>query len=612
MIKAVSELGEYLIKKGGKEPLQILVHDLPKKPRVLSIVLKKVSDGYEYEKIDLEEYRDNYKEKYLYRYGASRGANITPSAIMTDKQTYKDKILYWFSDKNLGILELTDLERIEIRNIERCLEKNQERILDDIKKVLFDLDPKEQKLITLKFRENGSSKYIGDVDVFKKALIRGSTLSYYYKKTHGESRSKNALCSICFEKADEVYGFTSDIFPFYTLDKPGFAPEFNPKNGWKLYPVCQECTLKLEAGKGHIERKLDLSFYGGFRYYLIPKFIFSTDEGTYDKVFDYFEEYARDPSFSQKKTGWIGNLISNEDRIFELLSQEKNVLALNFFFYERPNKKELKILLHINEILPSRLRRLYEIKKEVDNIRLFEENNLKFNFEILYNIFVKSKEKDTSQKYYLDTIRRIFTNRNVDYRLIMEFLIRRIRKNFVNGWNIKELTLGGLMLFTYLHKLKILNNFGGGAESMEKQLPSQALGQNGGDTAEIVNKIFEEFEDFFDSNAKKAIFLEGVLVQKLLRIQYTDRGSTPFVKKLNGLKLDEKKVKSLLPAIQGKLEEYDKNYYRELEKLISDYFVASGKDWNLSNDEISYYFVLGMNLVDLFKSEKKEGGESNE
>ena len=65
--------------------------------------------------------------------------------------------------------------------------------------------------------------------------------------------------------------------------------------------------------------------------------------------------------------------------------------------------------------------------------------------------------------------------------------------------------------------------------------------------------------------------------------------------------------------MQNKLEEYNKNYYRELETVISGYSVSAGNGWRMSNDEISYYFVLGMNLSYLFKTEGKEKeGKENE
>jgi len=138
-----------------------------------------------------------------------------------------------------------------------------------------------------------------------------------------------------------------------------------------------------------------------------------------------------------------------------------------------------------------------------------------------------------------------------------------------------------------------------------------------GERKEIIQKIvsfFIRFGDFFNSDAKKAIFLEGVLTQKLLNIQYQERNTTPFRIKLKGLNLDERQVKKLLPEIQNKLEEYEKNYYRTLESIISKYFVSAGDGWEISSDKISFYFVLGMNLSYIFKAKKENsnGGKENE
>ena len=44
-----------------------------------------------------------------------------------------------------------------------------------------------------------------------------------------------------------------------------------------------------------------------------------------------------------------------------------------------------------------------------------------------------------------------------------------------------------------------------------------------------------------------------------------DKKATPFRTKLHGLKMNEALIKRLLPEIQNKLEEYEKNYYRDLE-----------------------------------------------
>ena len=134
-----------------------------------------------------------------------------------------------------------------------------------------------------------------------------------------------------------------------------------------------------------------------------------------------------------------------------------------------------------------------------------------------------------------------------------------------------------------------------------------------GERKEISQKIssfFSNFGDFFDSDAKKAVFLEGVLAQFLLDAQSQERGgATPFKANLNRGNLDEKEVKKLFPKIQTRLEDYGENNYHPLATIISKYFVLAGSGWRMSKEEISFCFQLGMNLSCLF-GRKKEGEKS--
>ena len=129
---------------------------------------------------------------------------------------------------------------------------------------------------------------------------------------------------------------------------------------------------------------------------------------------------------------------------------------------------------------------------------------------------------------------------------------------------------------------------------------------------EKIKRFFEANKSFFTSDAKKATFLEGVLTQKLLNIQWTDKKATPFRIKLHGLKMSEVLIKRLLPDIQNKLEEYGKNYYRDLESIIAHHFVLSGINWTETNDELSFYFVLGIDMQKLFKNEREDGEQNLE
>ena len=131
---------------------------------------------------------------------------------------------------------------------------------------------------------------------------------------------------------------------------------------------------------------------------------------------------------------------------------------------------------------------------------------------------------------------------------------------------------------------------------------------------EKVEQFFFAFDAFFTTAADKAIFLTGALTQFLLNIQKQEKSSTPFRTRLKGLKMNGEQISQLLPQIQEKLEQYDKNYYRTQETVISKYYLQAGKpeSWKLSLDEMNFIFVLGMNLSNYFKIQKQEGANDEQ
>lgn len=102
------------------------------------------------------------------------------------------------------------------------------------------------------------------------------------------------------------------------------------------------------------------------------------------------------------------------------------------------------------------------------------------------------------------------------------------------------------------------------------------------------------------SPLKRGLFLLGVLTELLLRVQYQNLGNDPFRKTLKGLKMQEKDFKGLLPKVQNKLSEYESydKGKQAIAKEVSKYLLATGDDWNMSIDEMNFYFAAGMNLAD--------------
>jgi len=405
------------------------------------------------------------------------------------------------------------------------------------------------------------------------------------------------------------------------------AGGFDQSQAWKDYPVCQNCALTLEKGKDYLNNSALYRFYG-FSYYVIPK---SVLKSSISEVYEKLTEYHKEGS-NLKLTGKYRNLLDEtQEEIFDCLSEGENSFLINIMIFEKSNN-EFKIQANIEDIFPSRLRDLFKAKDWVDSlienntanshkiipscdVTVFEEGKpikkklTEFSFSNYRYFFNKQEKKDA---YFLDIVRRIFTGKGVSYPFLIWAISGKIRDQFNQGYLTKEPCVRGLLALLYLHKLGLLIDYSQG-NTMTNEQVSVFDSVTPREVAITAERIFNEFKPFFNQDAKKAIFLEGVLAQLLLDIQYRERDkATPFRVKLQGLKLDQRTVQKLLPMIQNKLEEYGKNYYRDLERLISEYMIAAGDKWYLSKDEISYYFVLGMNLAQHFKTKSVETNEGAE
>ncbi|QIB90298.1 TIGR02556 family CRISPR-associated protein [Methanosarcina mazei] len=616
MIEAMKEIGEYALEKENKD-LNEFVSILVENPasnetykHVFCIKLVSCQNSFEFKEIEHQEYSKEKIVKYLYKRGSSNGPDITPTARITEiKKTFSNKIIGWFSKplkEAKPILDDGEIQFLEL--LGKCIKENEEKIISDLEPKVNSVDAKENSILTLILEENDFTRYVGDLEVFRK-ILKNNGASKFYSKYDIISKSDDKVCSVC-KTNKEVYGFVTP-YEFYTVDKRGFVSGgFYQSKAWRNNPVCLECALKMTAGKEYIEKYMSFGFYG-FNFLLIPKLLNNSKS---EELFDIFEKF-NEKKFAFNKE-YNNFLQANENDILELLCEEDDYLNFNFQFYEKSNSA-YRILLYIEDVLPSRLREIFKSKNVVDKRKIFsnyfsndtEVKSIKFTLGNVRWFFPNTLDDPNLNKYFLEVTNGIFTGKSIDYNFLLKYIMQRIRKDFRNESSIRYSLFLGFQLLDFLLQLRLLGNYRGGKCVNSKNL-SALLGdmtpkENSG-YEERTNVIFSEFEHFFNTDAKKAIFLEGILVQYLLNIQKFQRGSAPFRTKLRGLNLDERYMKRIFPEIINKLEEYDANYYKELEYLISKYMIQSGTDWKMSNDEISFYFVLGMNLSNLLKSPKSE------
>lgn len=592
-MEAIKKMGDYMLSKSGDKSVIAKFLENPDVEYVVTVNLENSEGKPKFIKVDFEEFEKKKIPQYLYRSGPPNGTDMSPSSKITDiKNKTFPRTMRCISNilKDNESYNITPEEKELLGSLKTVLEKNSDAIINRI----VEINPRSKRsnLLTIKI----DNKYPGDFDLFKRVLVTNSS-DQFYSKYGEESRSNDQTCSICLKEKDSVYGFVS-TFPFYTVDKAGMVTGgFMQSESWKNYPVCPDCAATLECGKKYIKENLDFSFYG-FRYLMIPHF-FSGE--TMTDIMDVLENYQKNLKIGKAHKIKLSN---DENDITELLSEQKDNMSVDLMFYEEKQAgKVFNILLHIEEVLPSRFRRLFTEKSRLDNMEIFSEisypdgKTFEFNFSVIRNFFPNSRIDPSYDKSFLEITDKIFRGNPVKFNFILHHIVEKFRLKFSKDEQLYWDCMRSLMLLHFLNNLGILNR-----QKREEEKNNMTDSKN-----ELIESFFNEHKDFFGSSDQKAVFLTGVLTQFLLDIQGHDRKTQPFRKRLKGLKMDMRDVCRVFSEAQNKLEEYKKNYYRDLEKIISSYFISFNPDKSpLSKDEINFYFVTGMNLASKFKIKKEE------
>ncbi len=624
MLKEVKEIGEFAIDHKNLEPLNIIV-DQPLNKRVIEEGNAKVicidfnleNGKLDYAGVHIEDYDTSKLTKYLYRDHPSHRFRITPTDKISTLEKTSWRVAYWFRkfDKYLSNDFIKNLK--EKLTEEKEIEEN---ILSDVKQKFksFESDSKKNSLLTITFQTDGGQKHIGDLEIFNSILKEEGMSEFWVPDVPLEE----GVCYLCGEEKE--VSRPREPFSFYTVNPKGFAQSLNVVDSWKQLPICSECTLTLVAGRNFMDEHLSKRFYG-YRFYVIPKFLFGG-----------IEKEIMEDIINLKEKDYQGSLLTEEDDILYYMRNNEGVVNLIFVFYEvKQGGKNFDILKYIEDVPPSWIKEIIDVFKNTTSKEIFEEDNLQIIFGdkwvgsfkggtykgnnpgymsfggMLRTFFPDSENTGNHDKEFLDVIGNILSKQKFQENVLIEAFVRELRYSHVKEeWNERLLALKSLYVLDMIKSLELLR--GDGCMNKKSEIKKK-INKN----ENRIENFFDDFSKAFDTNAKKAVFLEGVLTKFLLDIQSRERNSTPFRSKLRGLRLDESKIKNLFPEITEKLRQYEAPYYSWLEEMISQYFIAADNDgWGINKNEISYYFALGLNLGRVFKrKEKKEKdveGEKNE
>lgn len=466
--RAIIEIGQLEFEKDKNlKPYQLFTQEpYPNKVcKMLLIEFDKLSNGIRFKGIDIQNSNENNYFKFAYRKGSSRGGDITfTTKCSSDLGKKLNTLLNNQFPKFLELAQKTDKEEFDLFTaIKMVFLEKREAIETQLQQSYDDLTKDEQKVSAFSLSvttKDGKKHFLSDFETIRKQLeldgVEGN-----YKKYSVVSKGEYKTCSICHNEKDVVFGFGSP-FKYSTVDKESFVSGFfDQKKNWINYPICEKCALEMELGKNYIFKNLKKYFFG-HSYFIIPKTVIPGDLENLNNALDIIKdvEYRFEKNKGEDVT-------SSEDFLLkDLGAVSKNVFTLNFmFFEENSTTKAMKIKLLLEEIPPSRFRKLFIEVPEKINDNPFYKNalyyskqkqhfDLKFSFRLIKQFF---------EDQFYEMVYKIFKggkiNSNDLYQHFMiELISNKNKKNNQSSYDDPSITVKkAFLLKSYLDELNLIN-----------------------------------------------------------------------------------------------------------------------------------------------------------
>lgn len=630
--RAIIEIGRLKGNKTAKPYQNFIQNMFPGKDYdiVLAMFKFQKEDGnyrIEFDKIDSQkagEKNNNYI-KYAYRKGSARGGDIT----FTTKFNNIEKLFSTIQNQLKKLIAFCEQEKLFddlafFNSFQNVIDKDTEVIEAELSdKWGSSLGNAKISLgFSFVFKNGEEIMHLEDFESIQKLLYQIGTAgkSEKYKVI---SEGHNEMCSICMEKKPVLHGFASP-FKYATVDKTGLVSGFfNQKNNWKNYPICSDCALDFEMGQKYVTQYLDRYFYGK-GYYLIPKLLIGSKSNPeeLDKVLSILD--------SLKYVQSEGKMVRMKEKIMmREIAKQDNFFTLNLLFYEEnPTTKAIKIKLMLEEIMPSRFQRLFvTAPKAIEKNRMFKDaliikkvpQNLEFSFAVLRAFF--------NDDFY-GIIQTVFMGLPLNEEMLFTKFMQLIRSNYNKKQTsdsdkkfiepIYWTVLKAIMTILYLKELNIIPNHKNDKimnvlNEPETNPPEKEKREPVFNEAEFEQFLKENKDGFLDSDVKIGVFLVGVYVRFLLNLQYNNMNkNTPFEKKFKGYNLNASLIKKLYLEAKDKISQFIRRggfyTYKNLrEKYINEYFFKNEhKLSELTDDQLSFYFVAGLEFANQFKNKNSK------
>lgn len=166
-------------------------------------------------------------------------------------------------------------------------------------------------------------------------------------KNKKNEQQRSVPCGVCHELTSAPVNMDK-VFAFATFDKKSFLPglEDGDASKAKVFPLCADCYRLLSEGRNVIDAKfLDAKSVYNVRIYTVPELLTGNVNQKY---------------LEQKTKDFLQTGLQNAPFLAERVLEQEDSLTYHFVFWEQ-NQAQERLLLMVEDVPPSRLRRLNDL-----------------------------------------------------------------------------------------------------------------------------------------------------------------------------------------------------------------------------------------------------------
>lgn len=451
--------------------------------------------------------------------------------------------------------EKKEIEKFDKKIRQTLLYCEVENHYDEVKEIIYKRINENNKNFFTIILKNG--KY--PVELFKDKFL-DKMYSTIFKSVLGKH-----VCHFCGE-AGEVFNTTT--YKFYTNDKEVYGNiNDKEKNGVVL---CKKCLNDILIGKKYVEEKLTTFWHNKSVMFLPHNFNECTEA-----------IYENSTVGSDNKKKFISNLYEDEKTFLDLLG--KGNTETDIIFFEKDGSKTFYIYHTIKSMLPSRFGELATLLDKY-KVKIFNV----INFTTAVKVGLNGVESTDKEK--LKIVDAVFTGRKIYRNIFFTRVMMVYKYHYINSKSLKDdykFMINNISkVYNFLVDCGCLK---GGFKVMTKY--------------NDYKELFEDNENYFNTNEKKAWFLMGMsynYVNYLIKKgnagedgKAADRSSLDknffFARKF-----DFKDFIYFSNLLSDKTIKYRINQIKLKEMLMEGKNLMANKEGKLSADEAKYIFFWGM------------------